>query len=263
VPRLSTLPAAARLSAAGFVLLLFGFYAAAQANLWVRDGKGSLPGPDLVLWKYHGRPDSTKLHQVLDPSLDREHQKAMWPYLDAGADPAAIAERRAAIFAWLDQGAPRTGWAEVEATFTGYDTCGGCHVGGGRMQGLPFETYENVLVVARADEGMPWPSLLTSAHNHAFAFAVLALLLGLGVATTGLPRPLQVLSVLAAFAGAALDVGSWFLTKWLGAPWQYGVILGGGLFGAAVLLLAVALLDEAVWGGRLAALLARGRRAGG
>jgi hypothetical protein len=188
--RLRSLPPPARLGVFLFCLFLPGFYAAAQATLWVRDGGGTLPGPQVVLWKYHGKPHSTKLDQVLDLSRPHDAPRAMWPYLSA-----------------------ESGWEKVAPIFTGYVTCGQCHVRGGQRQDLPFETYEQVKVVTEPDRGMPWPSLLVSAHNHAFAFSVLALIVALGVAGTAARRGLKFLIVLGVFSGAVLDVGGWFLTK--------------------------------------------------
>jgi hypothetical protein len=263
--RISRAPATVRLAVALFVLLLFGFYATAQANLWVRDGGGSLPGPTAVLWKYHGRPGSSKLHQVLDPGLPASDAHAMWPFLDPDQAPATIESRRRQILGWVDAGAPESGWAAVAPIFTGPETCGSCHASGGRKEDLPFETLEGVRVVARQDDGMPWAALLTSAHNHVFAFAVAGLLLGLGMAGTGVRRGLQALLVLGAFGGAAIDVGCWVLTKAAGSPFHLGVVLGGALFGGSALAMAAALLDEAMLGGAGARRLglARGSSASG
>jgi hypothetical protein len=258
--RLARLAAPVRLALAAFVLLILGFQVLAQANLWERDGGGRLPGPDEVLWKYHGRPRSSRLHQVLDPARPREDPRAMWPFLDPSGAEAAIAERRDRILGWVERGAPESEWALVQPVFTAIETCGGCHAAGGSRQDLPFETYADVLPVTEPDRGMRLADLLVSAHNHAFAFAVLALLLSVAVAFTGLPGRLKSALVLGAFAGAALDVGCWFLTRSHGEPWNLGVILGGGLFGASTLAMSLAVLDEVATGGRAARLFG-GRRA--
>jgi hypothetical protein len=253
-PRIGDLPSSARLAVAGFVVLLGGFQVLAQANLWVRDGGGALPGPTRVLWKYHGRPDRTRLDQVLDLSLPQTDPRAMWVFLDPDGpvDMAGIREAHDRVLSWVRAGAPKSGWADVEPIFTDALTCGGCHVPGGRRADLPFDTWEHTRVVTQPDRGMAPATLLTSAHNHLFAFAVLALLLGVGTAFTGLRPRLQVLLVLLAFLGAACDVGGWFLTKGWGAPWNLLVMGGGGLFGAVTSGLALLLLDEALLRGRVA-----------
>jgi hypothetical protein len=246
--RLASLPGVGRLAIGLFTVWVFGFHAVAQANLWVHDGGGSLPGPNDVLWKYHGRPGSTKLHHVLDPSLPQSDPKAMWPYLGTG--PAEQAAARALILGWVDRGAPRDEWGTVAPIFEGEDQCAQCHAPGKPKADLPYDSYEHVLVVTHPDTGMPTPDLLVSVHNHAFGFTVLALLLSLGLAFSPGLGKIRSPFVVGAFAGAALDVGCWLLTKAFGAPFQYGVILGGGLFGATTFAMGLLVLDEVLCGGK-------------
>ncbi|MHC5010519.1 MAG: hypothetical protein ACYTG6_06135 [Planctomycetota bacterium] len=251
--RLSEWPATARVALACFVLLLLGFYALSQANLWVRDGGGSLPGPDAVLWKYYGRADRSRLHEVLDFDLPDNHPRAMWPWITLPPTKEAVAPLRQKILDWVEAGAPPEGWDDVAPIFTSREACAQCHFVGGEKGDVPLQTYEDVLVVAQRSRGLSLSSLLVSAHNHVFAFAVLALLLALAVTHTAVRARLKTLLVVGAFGGAALDVGAWFLTRACGSPWQYAVILGGGLFGACVLAMAALTFDEAVWRGRVAA----------
>jgi hypothetical protein len=253
--RLSGLPGVARLACALFVLWILLFQVVAQANLWVQDGGGSLPGPTAVLEKYAGKPGATKLHKVLDPALPESDPHAMWPFLGDG--PAEQAAARAMIFSWVDAGAPRERWGEVAPIFTGSMTCGQCHTPGGAKADLPFDTWEAVLPVTQPDRGMPWPALLVSAHNHLYAFSVLALLLSMGAAFSPALGRARVLLVLGAFVGAAIDVLSWFLTKTYGSPFHLGVVAGGALFGGCVVAMGLLVLDEVVLRGRVARRVAR------
>ncbi|MFM8979701.1 MAG: hypothetical protein ACKOSS_04475 [Planctomycetia bacterium] len=150
----------------------------------------------------------------------------------------------------MDAGAPRTGWDAVAPVFTGAETCGQCHAAGGTKADLPFDTYEHVLPLTRPDAGMAWPDLTITAHNHAFGFSVAALLLGVLVTCTGLRPRLQGLVVLSLFVGPALDIGGWFLTRALGAPWHLVVLAGGGLFGLASAVACLAVLWDATLGRR-------------
>jgi hypothetical protein len=102
-----------------------------------------------------------------------------------------------------------------------------------------------VRVFAEPDAGMPWGLLFVSAHNHFFSFGVAALLLSVLLTFTGLTGLPRVLLILAAFGGPVIDVGCWFLTKMHGAPWHFGVMLGGGLFGGAIATMALVVLWEA------------------
>ena len=65
------------------------------------------------------------------------------------------------------------------------------------------------------------------------------------MAFTAIPRgPQVVLARRRRVRGAALDVGSWFLTRAWGAPFEYGVMLRGGLFGLATGGMVAVVLDE-------------------
>jgi hypothetical protein len=158
----------------------------------------------------------------------------MWLYLDPLGDPATIQERRTIVLDWVEAGAPKSGWDAVATVLHRQASCLQCHAFGGERQDLPLETYEDVLVVARRGGGMALGPLLVSAHNHAFGFAVLALLLSLLGAFTGLATRWKILLTSAAFVGGALDIAGWFLTRAYGAPFQFAVLAGGGLFGAAI-----------------------------
>ncbi len=246
MPRLVDCPGHVRLTAGCFALLILGFGLLAQVNLWVQDGGGSAPGPEQILWKYNGKPDSTKLHMVLDPALPEDDDHAMWPFL--GATPAEIETRRKQIFDWIDAGAPNDDVfkSTLRPIFAGEETCGQCHAPDGTMASLPFEYYDEVLVVAQPDRGMPLGQLTISAHNHLFGFAVMALLLSLGLCMTRVGGRLRTVLILAAFVGPALDIGSWFLTKYVGAPFHLTVMAGGALFGLSTMAMALLILADAL-----------------
>ena len=203
-----------------------------------------MPGADAVLAKYHGSATASRLHRVLDPSLPPDDPRAMWIYLDPMQDEAAIEARRRTLLTWVEAGAPEAGWPDVARVLHREGTCLTCHGFGGEKQDLPFETRAQVEAVAVKGGGVPLASLLTSAHNHAFGFAVLALLFGLGCAFTGLPRAWRAALPAAAFLGAGLDLGGWFLTRSLGAPYHLLVLAGGALFGLALTLMALAVAVE-------------------
>lgn len=244
--RIADMPPSRRLVIGLFALLMLLFVALAQANLWYQVGAGRPPGPEKVLWKYHGKPGATKLHQVLDLTLPQDDTHAMWPY--AGATPAEQAAKVKEILDWVEGGAPRAAWDTVAPTFTGAETCGQCHAPGGLKQDLLLDSYEHVLPVTEPDRGMPMGQLFISAHNHFFAFAVASLLLALLLTFTGLQPLLRTLLILAAFGGPVLDVGGWFLTKAFGAPFHLLVMAGGGLFGGAVATMAAVIAWEALRG---------------
>jgi hypothetical protein len=209
----------------------------------VQDGGGELPTPDQVLWKYHGKPHSSRLHTVLDPELPEESALAMWPFLGAESETA---RHRELILDWVDRGAPEADWATVEPILAGGEYCGQCHTAGGQKEDASFDTYAGVLPFAQPDRGMSRGQLMITAHNHWFGFTVLALILSLGVCLTRLPSALRMLLILGVFGGAVLDVAGWLLTSAYGAPYHYVVMAGGGLFGATSALMALAILVDAL-----------------
>jgi hypothetical protein len=241
--RIVDLPRAPRVALAGFALLVLGFALLAQVNLAEQDGGGSPPGPQAVLEKYNGRADDTMLHRVLDTALPADDAHAMWPYL---GEPDEIEPRRKLILDWVARGAPESEWDTVAPIFTGDITCAQCHAPGGSKEDLPFETFADIQPFTVPGQGMSLGPLLISAHNHLFGFAVLALLLAVAFCGTRVPTRVQIPVIVAAFLGPALDIGGWFLTRGMGAPFHYLVILGGALFGLATTIMAVAVLFDAL-----------------
>lgn len=241
--RIALQPGSRRLAVGLFAGLILLFVLLSQANLWFNVGGGKFPGPEQVLWKYNGKPGMTKLHRVLDAALAKDDPHAMWPYLGESKDMQDA--RRREILSWVDRGAPADGWATVAPIFLDTNACAQCHAAGGLREDLPLVTYDAVRAVAEPDRGLPWGLLFVTAHNHLFAFGVAALLLSLLLTYTGLTGFPRIALILAAFGGPVIDVGSWFLTKTNGAPWHFGVMLGGGLFGGAIASMALVVLWEA------------------
>lgn len=251
MPRIRTLAPSVRLAVACFAALVLGFALLAQVNLWHQVAGGTPPSPEHVLERYHGDPDRSRLDDVLDgeahPGLD--DPKNMWQHLggESWEDPTTQENRRL-ITDWIDAGAPEDGFAPVKAIFTDEQRCGACHLPGGSQESVPLDTHAAVLPLTKPGGKYPLGSLLISAHNHLFGFAVLALLLSLGVCGTGLPARLRALLILGASGGAALDIAGWFLTRAWGSPFHLMIMTGGGLFGLCTTAMALAVLHEAVLG---------------
>ena len=236
---------ARRLAAALFAGLILLFALLSQANVWFHVGGGGFPGPERILWKYHGRPDTTKLHQVLDLSLPKDDPRNMSQYL--GGTPELVAANRAEVLDWVEEGAPVDRWPGLKDRLFHHPLhCADCHVAESSVGAPSFSTYEQVKAFAEPDHGISWGALHVTAHNHMFAFAVAALLLSMLLTFTGLRGLPRAALILAAFGGPVLDVGGWFLTKLYGEPWHLAVLAGGGLFGGAVATMAAVVLWEAL-----------------
>jgi hypothetical protein len=251
VPRiqLTDLSGPPRLAVGCFAALVLGFALLAQVNLWYQVSGGKPPTPLQVLERYHGNPDRTRLHEVLDPALPPGARRNMSRYLGGVTlDDPVTTQRRKQILDWVDAGAPESGWAQVEPIFTSIESCGACHAVGGERQDLPLSTWAEAVVVAQPGEGYPLGPLLISAHTHLFGFAVLALLLSLGLCATRVRGRLRTALLVGAPLGAALDVASWFLTRAFGAPFHWAILAGGALFGFSTTLMALLVLRDVVTG---------------
>jgi hypothetical protein len=259
--RLADLSPERRLALASFLFLVIGFYGLAQVKLVTATGDGdSVPGPARVFARYHGDPTRSVLHHVLDPALSPTDPTRMFDAL--GSNETERSDRRREILAWVERGAIRDEWHTVAPTFTGESTCGACH--STRMDGdrrrvkadIPLETYEQVAEFAKPATGMSIHDLATSSHNHLIGFAIVALVTSWIFTHTLWRGAIVRLLVLASFGGAAIDVACWWFTRSVGHPFEYGVILGGGLFGGAVMGMAILSLDELCSNGRLGRLVA-------
>lgn len=264
---LSALPAPRRVVLAGFLLLLLGFYGAAQVQLRVAAGGGSLPGPREIEVRYHGDPLKSRLHLALDPERPAADPKRMYLWLGETDEAQAAAHRL--VLGWVEAGAPKARWAEVAPVLTGAATCGKCHARGVDAEGLPrvkadmpFETWEDVVPVAARGAGMSLGELARTTHNHLAGFAMLGLLVGLVASGTRVRPGLKLVLGAAPFVGAALDVGGWWLTWAHGAPFHLLVLAGGALFGAGIVGQALLALDDLVLGGAVARALRLSPRAG-
>ena len=255
------LPTAVRLAAGLFLLLLMAFYGMSQAQLVLSlsAGSGRLPGPAAVLAKYHGTRKGSRLHAALDPARPEADPKAM--YANLGTTEAERSERRGRILAWVEAGASRDGWPSVAPIFLATENCARCHSraeSGLRAKAdLPFDTYEDVLAVATIDTGMSAVALSLSSHNHLMGFAVSALLVSLAFAFTVWPRRIVLSLIALAFIGPAIDVASWWMTREFGHPFEFGVMLGGGIYALTLGTMSVLCLDEIWLRGRLRRLALR------
>ena len=252
-PFLVDLPKPLRLAAGLFAALILAFYAAAQVNLILAVGGGAWPGPDAVLANYHGTRKGSRLHSALDPARLDSDPKAMYPNL--GKTESERAERRARILRWVESGAPESAWPAVASIFAAADGCAQCHSradGGTRVKAdLPLETYEDVKPLTAVDTGMTSAALALSTHNHVMGFALSALVVSVLFAFTRWPRRVALALMTLAFVGPAVDVASWWLTHQFGHPFEYGVLLGGALYGFALVTMALLSLDELWLGSRL------------
>ncbi len=253
--RLAALPARFRLAIGAFLVGILCFYGLAQLKVITTVGTGTeIPGPEAILWRYHGNPSKTKLHLALDPSLPETDPRRMIGWL--GDDDAERTTNRTKVLGWVERGASESEWSTLAPVFA---KCTPCHSakaeGTGTRPDLPFDRYVDVLPVTRGDDGMSFTELTTTSHNHLFGFMVGALLVSLLFGLTRWRGRLVPILMLGAFGGGILDVAAWWGTKFWGSPFHLLVFAGGASFGICLSAMAALTLDELLLKGRLGSLL--------
>lgn len=166
-----------------------------------------------VVHKYYGKRDATKLQSSLRGEM---------------GDFITPAER-GTIAKWVSGGATRKGYASVEPILA--RNCLACHGEGGQTPRLT--TYEDVIVLTKADLGESIRRLAAVSHVHLFGMAIIFVLTGLIFSLCELREGIKAVVVSTPFLAMLLDIGSWWLTHYE-TIFAYTVIAGGVLLSAAV-----------------------------
>ncbi|MFQ5735755.1 MAG: hypothetical protein ACE5GY_02705 [Thermodesulfobacteriota bacterium] len=198
-----------------FIVLLGTGYLFAMVLIFVSvaplDGKPGLSAEDIV-YKYSGHRDGTRLEMALKGSM-RGH---------------ATDDERARIVSWIYTGAPRAAF-ESDVMPILVRRCAGCHA---RGSGLPeFTGYEKVMETVELDTGESFGTLARVSHIHLFGTSIVFYLLGRIFILTELPPWLKRTVVVVPFAAIAMDIGSWWFTRYAAGVFAYIVIIGGALMG--------------------------------
>ncbi len=176
------------------------------------DGKFGLSVDDIV-YSYYGNREGSRIEAKLQGSM-----KLM-----------ASEQDRAAIIKWVRMGGPRQEW-ESQIREVVASNCTRCH---GTVPGLvDYRTYEGIKSVSQIDEGATVATLARVSHIHLFGIAFIFFFVCLiFTQATGVPGWLRVAAVAAPYLFLAIDVFSWWATKWVPSA-AYLTIFGG--FGYAV-----------------------------
>ena len=179
------------------------------------DGKFGLSVDDIV-YSYYGNRENSKLEIKLDGSMK---------------DKADVQER-AEIVKWVRAGSPEDQW-NTEISPIVQKNCVSCH---GGIGGLPnFTTYQGIKPEAKIDEGASIGSLTRVSHIHlfgiSFIFFFICLIFSLAI---GVPPLLKSVAIGTPFLFLAVDILSWWLTKWFPSC-AYLTIVGGFSYNLAAL----------------------------
>jgi hypothetical protein len=139
---------------------------------------------------------------------------------------------RSHILQWIHDGAKVDGYSQVEPIFA--TNCVSCHMANATSI-PPLTSYEAVQKVAQADTGTSIADLARVSHIHLFGISIIFLLTGAIFALSETPIWLRVSLVVVPYLTILMDIGSWWLTKYLDpAFFSYVVIAGGACMGLAL-----------------------------
>lgn len=198
-----------------FILLVGIGYIFAMVLLFASvaplDGKPGLSSEDIVI-KYSGTHEGTRLESALKGPMRGYRSEA----------------ENEAIVSWLYAGAPEARFdSEVMPILS--QRCAGCHSrGSGRVE---LTSYEKVMELVVMDTGESFSTLARVSHIHLFGTGILFYLLGRIFILTEMKPWLKRTVVAVPFVAIAVDIGSWWFTRYAAGVFAYPVIIGGALMG--------------------------------
>jgi len=176
------------------------------------DGKPGLSIKDIEI-KYYGNRSGTRLEEVMKGpmrvyhSLPEHEEIVRWIY--AGATEQQYMEKVKPI---IDK------------------KCVKCHNPGSGLAIPDLTEYQKIKPLAEADIGISISALARVSHIHLFGIGLLFYLLGRIFILAEMPVWLKRSIVAVPFVSIALDIGSWWLTKYI-PVFAYTVMAGGALMG--------------------------------
>jgi hypothetical protein len=217
---LRKLPIVFRALFSSFLILIGIGYLTALSFLFLVDIKPNLGiGQSIVTdisEKYHGLPGNTRLEKAL-----------MGPM----ASMASSADRRS-IIKWIHDGGSQNGYAVVAPIFE--KNCVSCHNPENNSSIPPLTGYDEIMKLVKTDSGETIVQLARVSHIHLFGISLIFLATGTIFALSEAPAWLRVSLVVLPYLTIFMDIGSWWLTKYLDPAFAYVVLIGGAGMGVAL-----------------------------
>lgn len=199
-----------------FIVLLGIGYLFAMVLIYTtvapEDGKPGLSAADIGI-KYHGNRSGTRL----EAALTGEMKIYRTP------------DEYASIVSWIHSGAGRQGF-EREISPILARKCLGCHNPASGLNVADLSSYEKLAPMIKVDTGVPIGALVRVSHIHLFGVSIVFYLLGKIFILSEMPAWLKRTIVAIPFIAIAMDIGSWWLTRYAHI-FSYTVLVGGGLMG--------------------------------
>lgn len=202
-----------RVFATTLLLTLGVGYALAQVYLYVKSvkphrvaGHGLVQG---VAYNYHGIEDQAPLLTALEGSMGNF------------VDPDELR----AIDRWVGTGATREVYRDEIAAIL-EENCVSCHTEG--SYDPPLTSFEEVSKLTHVGDGIDVVKLARTTHVHVLGIPLLFYILGALFVRTRFGEGLKSVIIVVPFAGIALDISHWWLTR-QDPSHAVGIVIGGML----------------------------------
>lgn len=212
-----------------FIFTIAAGYALAMALIYAvvapLDGEPGLSVKDIEI-KYYGNRSGTRLEEVLNGPMKMYH---------------SLPEHEE-IVRWIYAGATERQYMEKVKPIL-EKNCIRCHNPNSGLAVTDLTGYEKIKPLAEADTGMSIGALARVSHIHLFGTGLLFYFLGRIFILAEMPVWLKRSIVAVPFLSIALDIGSWWITKYIPA-FAYTVIAGGALMGISFAVQAITSLYQ-------------------
>jgi hypothetical protein len=166
--------------------------------------------------QYHGVPRSTRLETALRGPMST----------------MASPDERNRIYRWIHAGATEKGYAAVAPIFK--TECVLCHNPQNNHSIPPLTSYEEVKKLVKTNTGENIVELARVSHIHLFGISLIFMVTGVIFALSEMPVWVRVTLVIIPYLTIIMDIGSWWLTKYLDPAFAYVVLIGGAGMGMAL-----------------------------
>ena len=217
---LRRLPLAFRALFSCFLIVIGIGYLTALSLLFLVDIKPNLGAGKSVVEdiseQYHGLPSDTRLETALKGPM---------------ATMASPDERKR-ILNWIHTGATKKRFAAVAPIFK--NNCMSCHNPQVNRSLPSLASYDEIKKLVKTDTGENIVSLARVSHIHLFGISLIFMVTGGIFALSTTPIWLRVVVVVIPYLTIIVDIGSWWLTKYLSPTFAYVVLISGGGMGLAL-----------------------------
>ncbi len=217
---LRKLPIPLRALFSSFLVLIGISYLAAVSLLFLVNIKPHLASQQTVVddiaQQYHGLPNNTRLEVALKGSMSG----------------MASTEDRNRIISWIHRGAREKGFTDVAPIFK--NNCAVCHNPQNNRSIPNLTGYDQIKNVVRTDTGEDIIQLARVSHIHLFGISLIFIATGTIFAFSETPIWFRAVIVTIPYLTIIIDIGSWWLTKYLSPTFAWTVLGGGAAMGVAL-----------------------------